>query len=70
MSNYYFITIQEYETLKIYENDHVYKAVERALVQQVGRTIAEHLMRKIMYKTLRELGTQNIADLTQCIVVR
>ena len=66
---HYFITMEEYEEMKIYENDHVYKAVEMSLVKQLGRAIAEHLMQKIMYKTLRELGTQNITDLTQCITI-
>ncbi len=67
---HYFITIQEYENMKVYENDHVYKAIEMALVKQLGRTIGEAILHRFMNKTIREMTVTSGVDLMSAIVIR
>ena len=67
---HYFITIQEYETLKVYENDHVYKAIEIALVKQLGRTIGEAILHRFMNKTIQEMTVTSGVDIMSAITIK
>ena len=67
---HYFITIEEYETLKVYENDHVYKAIEAAMVKQLGRAITDAILKRFMNKTIREMTVTSGVDLMSAITIK
>ena len=69
-STHYFVTVEEFKTLKVYENDHIYKALERAMVQQLGESIGKKLLEKCMTHTLQEITAQKLVDLMSAITIR
>lgn len=59
-----FITIDEFNNLKLYEvDDVIYKRIERAFAKVCGYAVATRLMAKFAEKTLRELTANSIVDI-------
>lgn len=68
-SNHYFVTAEEFKTMKVYENDHIYKALERAMIKQLGATIGRKILEKYMTKTLQQITAQSAVDLMSVITI-
>ena len=59
-----FITMDEFESMKLYELDNVtYNRIERAFIKVCGYAVAAKLMKKFAEKTLRELSVNSIVDI-------
>lgn len=51
-----FITVQEFETMKLYELDNfTYKQIEKAFIKACGEKIAKKLLNKWIEKKLHEI---------------
>ena len=64
---HYFITKEQFETMKVYENDKVYKAFEKAMVAQLGEVIGKRILEKFMEKTIQQMTAQSGVDLMSAI---
>lgn len=65
-----FITIEEFNTLKVYELDDVtYRRIERAFSQTCGNAVAKRLMAKFMEKTVREISANSYVDILSLLTI-
>ena len=65
-----FITIEEFNTMKVYALDDVtYKRIEMAFAQVCGRSGAERLMSKFAGKTIRELTVNSYVDVMSILTI-
>lgn len=65
-----FITVEEFDTLKVYELDNAtYKRLEKAFAQVCGYAGAERLLAKFMEKTIREISVNSFVDVMSIIKI-
>lgn len=65
-----FITIEEFDTMKIYELDDVtYKKIEAAFAKVCGYAGAIRLMNKFMEKTVREVTVNSYVDIMSILKI-
>ena len=65
-----FLTIQEFETIKVYELDNVtYNKIERAFIKALGERIGKMILAKHLEKRLKDLTCQSYVDIMSIIRV-
>ena len=65
-----FITIEEFDTMKLYEvEDALYRRIERTFAKAVGYTVAAKLMQKFAEKTLRQLSANSYVDIMSVFTI-
>ena len=65
-----FLTIQEFETIKVYELDNVtYNKIEMAFIRTLGERIGKKILAKYLEKNLRDLTCQSYVDIMSLIKV-
>ena len=65
-----FLTINEFETIKVYELDNLtYNKIEAAFVKRLGERIGKKMLNKYMEKRLRDLTCQSYVDIMSLIKI-
>lgn len=65
-----FLTIQEFETIKVYELDNLtYKKIETAFIKTLGERIGKKILAKYLEKSLRDLTCQSYVDIMSLIKI-
>ena len=65
-----FLTIEEFETIKVYELDNTtYNRIERAFIQQLGERIGKRILAKYLEAKLKDLTCQSYVDIMSIIKV-
>ena len=65
-----FLTIQEFETIKVYELDDVtYNKIERAFMKKLGERIGKRILAKYLETKLKDLTCQSYVDIMSIIKV-
>ena len=65
-----FLTIQEFENIKVYELDDVtYNKIEMAFIRTLGEKIGKKILSKYLEKKLKELTCQSYVDIMNCIKI-
>ena len=65
-----FLTINEFETIKVYELDNLtYNKIEAAFVKRLGERIGKKILNKYMEKRLRDLTCQSYVDIMSLIKI-
>lgn len=59
-----FLTIEEFEEIKLYEVDDVtYRRIEKAFVDKLGEKLGKKILAKYVEKRLKELTLQSYVDI-------
>lgn len=65
-----FLTIDEFETIKVYELDNLtYNKIEAAFVKRLGERVGKKILDKYMEKKLRDLTCQSYVDVMSLIKI-
>ena len=59
-----FLTVNEFQNLKVYELDDItYRRIERAFIKVLGYQIGKLILTKYMNKTIAQLSAQSWVDI-------
>ena len=65
-----FLTIDEFETIKVYELDNsTYNKIERAFVQRLGEKLGKKILAKYLEKRLKDLTCQSYVDIMSLLTI-
>ena len=65
-----FLTINEFETIKVYELDNVtYNKIEMAFIRTLGERVGKKILEKYLEKNLKDLTCQSYVDIMSFIKV-
>ncbi len=65
-----FLTIQEYENIKVYElDDTTYRKIERAFVSRLGERVGKRILERYLEKKVSELTCQSYVDVMSLLTI-